>query len=184
MQSRPSITIIYLCRSTEPRKLCIICRKCRSKRSCHSADEQSDIRDSSWSLSPAYRCAHAGYTLPRLPQRRHHDQPDDPDHQAILQRVVNPAVPLLDLAAGEVNFIELAEHLVEHADMLAFHVLGRGSLDDVMADPAVDRGHEAILHRTFDVAEQDAAIDVGGILGAVNKRLVEHERLAVTPDAL
>ena len=28
------------------------------------------------------------------------------------------------------------------------------------------------------------AIDVGRILGAVNKRLVEHERLAVTPDAL
>ena len=68
--------------------------------------------------------------------------------------------------------------------MLAFHVLGRGGLDDVMADPAVDRGHEAELHGTLDVAEQDDAVDVGGILGAVNKRLVEHEGLAVTPDAL
>src|SRR4051812_19449354 len=82
------------------------------------------------------------------------------------------------------NFIELAEYLVEHADMLAFHVLGRGGLDDVMADPAVDRGHEAIFHGTFDVAEQDDAVDVGRILRAVNECLVEHEGLTVAPDAL
>src|SRR6478609_10930930 len=53
-----------------------------------------------------------------------------------------------------------------------------------MADPAVDRGHEAILHRTFDIAEQDDAVDFGRILRAVNESLVEHEGLAVTPDAL
>src|SRR4030095_9410836 len=90
-----------------------------------------------------------GLLAARLPQRRRHDQRDDPDHQAVLQRVVDLAVPLLDLAAGEVNFIELAEHLVEHADMLAFHVLGRGGLDDVMADPAVDRGNKSILAWTL-----------------------------------
>ena len=67
--------------------------------------------------------------------------------------------------------------------MLAFDVLGRGGLDDVMADPAINRSHEAELHGTFDVAEQDDAVDVGRILGAVNESLVEHERLAVAPDA-
>src|SRR5262249_7682912 len=117
------------------------------------------------------------------PQRRHHDQPDNPDHQAVLQRVVDLAVPVLHLAARQMNFVELAEHLVESADMLAVDVLGGGSFHDVVADPAVDRGHEAELHRTFDVAEQDDAVDVGGVLGAVNKSLVEHERLAVAPDA-
>ena len=55
---------LFVPESTELRKLCIICKMCRSKRSCRSPDEQSDIRDSSWSLSPAYRCADAG-DMPR-----------------------------------------------------------------------------------------------------------------------
>src|SRR5258708_35724926 len=81
------------------------------------------------------------------------------------------------------DLVELAEYLVEHADALAVDVLGRRCLDDVMADPAVDRGHEAELHRALNVAEQDDAVDVGCILGAVDEGLVEHEGLAVAPDA-
>src|SRR4029453_5802053 len=45
-------------------------------------------------------------------------------------------------------------------------------------------GHEAVFHRTFDVAEQDDAVDVRRILRAVDEGLVEHERLAVAPDTL
>lgn len=59
------------------------------------------------------------------------------------------------------KLIQLAEHLVEHADVLALDVLGGGGLDDVVADPAVDGGDEAELHRALDVAEQDDAVDFG-----------------------
>src|SRR5262245_58613553 len=81
---------------------------------------------------------------------RRDNQADDQDADAVFQRVIDRPVPFLDLAAAEMQLIELAEHLVEHADMFAFDVLGGGGLDDVMADPAVDRGHEAVFHRTLD----------------------------------
>ena len=67
--------------------------------------------------------------------------------------------------------------------MLAVHVLGGGCLDDVVADPAVDRGHEGKLHRPFDIAEQDDAVDIGRVLSAVNEGLVEHEGLPGAPNA-
>lgn len=81
------------------------------------------------------------------------------------------------------KLVQLAEHLVQHADMLALDVLRRGGLDDVVADPAVDRRDEAELHRALDVAEQNDAVLVGRVLGAVDEGLVEHEGLAVAPDA-
>src|SRR3954469_25724853 len=81
------------------------------------------------------------------------------------------------------DLVEPAEHLVQHADMFAFDVLGSGSLDDVVADPTIDCAHEAVPHRPFDVAEQDDPIYIGRILGAVNKGLVEHESLPIAPDA-
>src|SRR5947209_831480 len=117
------------------------------------------------------------------PQRRHHDEAEDQRRQRIFQRVVHAAIPFLDLAARKMDLVELAEHLVEHADALAVDVLGCRRLDNVVTDPAVDRGHEAVLHRALDVAEQDDAVDVGRILGAVDEGLVEHESLAVAPDA-
>jgi hypothetical protein len=80
------------------------------------------------------------------------------------------------------DLVELAEHLVEQADALAVDVLACRGLDDVVADPAVDRGHEAVLHRALDVAKQDSAVDVGGILRTVYEGLVENEGLAVAPD--
>jgi hypothetical protein len=53
-----------------------------------------------------------------------------------------------------------------------------------MADPAVDGSHEGKLHRPFDIAEQDDAVDIGRVLGAVNEGLVEHEGLPVAPNAI
>src|SRR5712671_562127 len=91
---------------------------------------------------------------PPSPQGGHDDEAEDGERQRIFERVVDLAVPLLDPLAGEMNFVDPPEQLVEHADLLAFHVLGRGSLDDVVADPAVHRSHEAEFHRPLDVAEQ------------------------------
>src|SRR4051812_3056789 len=104
MPYRPSITIIYLCPSTEPRKRCFICKTCpgwrspdgRLVRRSSTSVGGSDIRMVILRIS---LCS-CGLLAARLLQRRHHDQPDNADHQAALQRVVNLAVPLLDLAAG------------------------------------------------------------------------------------
>src|SRR5579863_1659060 len=118
-----------------------------------------------------------------LSQRGGHDEAEQRKGQRVFQRVVDPAVPFLDAAAEQVDLIEAAEHLVEHPDLLAIDVLGRRRLDDVMADPAVHRRHEGVLHRALDVAEQDDAVGLGRVLRAVDEGLVEYEGLAVAPDA-
>src|SRR5689334_16816732 len=93
-----------------------------------------------------------------LPESGCDNEAENGKGQAVFQRVVNLAVPVLDTSAGQMNLIEPAEHLVEHADMLAIHILGRRGLDDMMADPTVDCGHEGVLHRPFDIAKQDDPI--------------------------
>src|SRR5579863_9995504 len=81
-----------------------------------------------------------------LPEHGHHDQAEHRGRHGVFQRVVDLAVPVLEAAAGRVDSIDAAEEPVQHADLLPFHVLGRGRLHDVVADPAVDRRHEAVLH--------------------------------------
>ena len=62
------------------------------------------------------------------------NQAENGKGQAVFERVVDLAIPPLDALPRQVNLVEPAEDPVEHADMLAVHVLGGGCLDDVLAD--------------------------------------------------
>src|SRR5260370_6701011 len=118
-----------------------------------------------------------------LAERRYEDHREHRADDRKLHDVIGPVVPSLDPAAELVHLVEISEGLVDDADALPLDVVGGRSLDEVRADPAVDRGHEPVLHRPLDIAEQDDARLVGRVLGAMNERLIEQKIFTVAPDA-
>src|SRR5262245_30223001 len=105
----------------------------------------------------------------------------DTGDQQPLEQVVDRPVPGLDARAEDADLEDVLEDAVEHADVLARHILRRGSLDHGAADGAVDCANDRVRQRPLDVAEQDDAGDVSAVLGSVDVGLVEHDGLAVLP---
>src|ERR1043166_1316407 len=138
---------------------------------------------SSWLWIPAY-AGMSDRLRRRSGERGINDPGGDQGHHRVFERIVGVVVPSLHALAQRMNLVDLTEHLVDEADLLAFLVLRGGGLDQMLADPAIDRGHEAELHRPLDVAEQDDAIHVRAVFGGVDVGLVEHDGFAVAPHAL
>src|SRR5215813_14048222 len=132
---------------------------------------------------PSSGCGCTGVGGSGCVSNEHGDQDagDDQADDRVLEGVVGVLVPRLHALAGEPQVIDVAEDLVEHADPLAGLVLGGAFLDDAAADPAIDRGHGTVAQRPLDVAEQDDAGLVGGVLGVVAEGLVEQQIVAVAP---
>src|SRR5664279_2622725 len=72
-----------------------------------------------------------------------------------LRDVVRKLALALECLGRQPDVIGDAENLVEHADVVARHVLGLARADDRRLVPVIDRGHDAAGQRPLDVAEQD-----------------------------